>query len=210
MLTLDEPPTNLLFDYPCADLILRSKDSHHFRVPKCYIVNSSPVLAELIQKTLVPPGAAHAKGSSLPVVRLPKSEAILHSLLTFVFPRNPLSYHPPLKRPWSSSLWPKGIRWAPCYRTSGASSLERVYYPLVQRPHSTPMSSLKNMDFVKKRSKPHKSLYRTIRSPLMSWTISLTLFLGLHFMNTGSIMRVFGRFLRPTLRNLGRPVRAAH
>ena len=90
MFALDKPTTNLLFDYPGADLILRSKDSHHFRVPKCYIVNSSLVLTELIRKALVPPDAAHAEPSSLPVVQLPEGGTILHSLLTFVFPVTPI------------------------------------------------------------------------------------------------------------------------
>jgi hypothetical protein len=30
----DQPIANLLFDYPGADIILRSQDSYHFRVPK--------------------------------------------------------------------------------------------------------------------------------------------------------------------------------
>ena len=34
----------LRFDYPDSDIILRSSDSHDFRVPKLYIVNSSPAL----------------------------------------------------------------------------------------------------------------------------------------------------------------------
>ena len=88
MFISDEPPTNLLFEYPGADIILRSNDSHHFRVPKCYIVNSSPILAELLRKALAPLNATHAQ--SLPVVKLPESEAILHSLLTFVFPVTPI------------------------------------------------------------------------------------------------------------------------
>jgi hypothetical protein len=45
-----EPLANLLFDYPGAlagaDIILRSRDSYHFRVTKIYIANSSPVLGE--------------------------------------------------------------------------------------------------------------------------------------------------------------------
>ena len=90
MLASDEPPTNFLFDYPGADFILRSIDSHHLRIPKCYIVNSSPVLAELIRNVLVPPDAAPAEASSLPVVQLPETGEILHSLLTFVFPVTPI------------------------------------------------------------------------------------------------------------------------
>ena len=92
MLTLDESTTNVLFDFPGADLTLRSNNFHHFRVLKCYIVNSSPVLAELIQKALVPPDVARVEPSpsSLPVIQLPESGAILHSLLTFIFPVTPI------------------------------------------------------------------------------------------------------------------------
>jgi hypothetical protein len=88
--TSDEPFANLLFEFHGADIILRSHDSHHFRVPKSYIVNSSPILEELIQKTLGPPDAAHAE-TSLPVVQLPESGAIIHKLLTFIFPVIPVS-----------------------------------------------------------------------------------------------------------------------
>jgi hypothetical protein len=92
--TTDEPlgRANLLFDHPDADLILRSYDSHHFRVPKIYIVGSSPVLGELIRRaseSLDPPDVSHA-ATSLPVVQLPECSAILHSLLTFIFPVTPL------------------------------------------------------------------------------------------------------------------------
>jgi len=89
MLTSREPLPNLLFEYRGADFILRSRDSHHLRVPKVYIVNSSPVLEQLIQKVLDPPDDAHGE-ASLPVVQLPESGAILHSLLTFIFPVTPL------------------------------------------------------------------------------------------------------------------------
>src|SRR5579863_8994522 len=85
MLTSDEPLANVLFEFRGADLILRSHDSHHFRVPKSYIVNSSPVLDELIRRSLDPPDATRDEGS-LPVVQLPESGAILHILFTFIFP----------------------------------------------------------------------------------------------------------------------------
>jgi len=89
MLTSDQPLENILFEYHGADLILRSHDSHHFRVPRSYITNSSPALDELIQKALDPPNDA-CGDASLPVVQLPESGAILHSLLTFVFPVTPI------------------------------------------------------------------------------------------------------------------------
>lgn len=89
MLTSDQPLENFLFEYHGADLILRSHDSHHFRVPKSYIINSSPVLDELIQKALDPPNDAHGD-ASLPVIQLLESGAILHGLLTFIFPVTPI------------------------------------------------------------------------------------------------------------------------
>ena len=88
--TSDAPLANLLFEFRGADLILRSHDAYHFRVPKSYIVNSSPVLEELIQKALNPPDAAHRE-ATLPVVQLPESGAIIYKLLTFIFPVIPVS-----------------------------------------------------------------------------------------------------------------------
>jgi hypothetical protein len=87
--TIDEPLANILLDYPGADVILRSQDSYHFRVPKIYIENSSPVLSELIRKVVDSPGAANAL-ASLPVVQLPKRGEIVHCILTFIFPVIPL------------------------------------------------------------------------------------------------------------------------
>jgi hypothetical protein len=90
MLTSDEPLPNLLFEYRGADIILRSRDLHHFRVPKVYILDCSPVLDQSIQKTLDSPHDVHGE-ASLPVIQLPESGAILHSLLTFIFPVTPLA-----------------------------------------------------------------------------------------------------------------------
>jgi hypothetical protein len=89
MLTSNQPLENVLFEYHGADLILRSYDSHHFRVLKSYIVHSSPVLEELIDKALAPPNDAH-RDPSLPVFQLPEGSATLHSLLTFIFPVTPI------------------------------------------------------------------------------------------------------------------------
>jgi hypothetical protein len=77
-----------LFDHPGADIVLRSQDSHHIQVPKIYIVNSSPVLGELIRKALDSPSNGNA-GVSLPVIQLPEGSEILHCLLTFIFPVPP-------------------------------------------------------------------------------------------------------------------------
>ncbi len=87
--TADEPFANIPFDYPGADIILLSQDSHHFQVPKTFITNNSPVLGELIQRTLGSLGDTDS-GVSLPVVQLPDSGQILHYLLTFIFPVNPV------------------------------------------------------------------------------------------------------------------------
>jgi hypothetical protein len=87
----DKPLENLLFDYPNADIIIRSQDCHHFRVIKTIIIINSPILSELMQKTLDSPGDANAETSkSLPVVKLPESGEILHYLFTFIFPVTPL------------------------------------------------------------------------------------------------------------------------
>jgi hypothetical protein len=84
----DEPLPSLLFDYPGADIILRSQDSYHFRVPDIYIINGSPVLGELIRRALGHPRSANDE-PSLPVVQLPESGEILHYLFTFIFPVTP-------------------------------------------------------------------------------------------------------------------------
>ena len=92
--TTDDPLANLLLDYPGADIVLRSHDSHHFRVPKIPIVNSSAVLGGLIQTNPDISDSANAK-ASLPVVPLPESGEILHCLLTFIFlvaPRIPSTH----------------------------------------------------------------------------------------------------------------------
>ena len=78
----NERLANLLFDHSGGDTILCSQDSYHFRVPKIYIVSCSPILGEVIRRTL---GGANAE-ASLPVVLLPASGDILHCLLAFIFP----------------------------------------------------------------------------------------------------------------------------
>ena len=88
----NEPLPNLLFEYPGADVIIRSHDSHHLRVPKSYLIHCSLKLDELIRKASnLPdlPDDAPSK-TSLPVVQLPESGAVLHSLLTFNLPSTPL------------------------------------------------------------------------------------------------------------------------
>jgi hypothetical protein len=82
--TTDDPLVNIP-DYPGADIILRSRDSHHLRVPKIFITYYSPVLNELARRALDSPGDANAE-ASLPVVQLPESGKILRYLLTFILP----------------------------------------------------------------------------------------------------------------------------
>jgi hypothetical protein len=85
--TTDEPFANTL-DYPGADIIFRSQDSHHLRVPKIFVIHNSPVLSELVRRTLESPSDANAE-ASLPVVELPERGRILRYLLTFVLPLFP-------------------------------------------------------------------------------------------------------------------------
>ena len=94
---------NLLFDYPEADVILRSRDSYEFRVLKIYIVHSSLILGEevLISPTpqpkptssTIPAESDVDSGPSTsvhPVVQLPIDGAVLFSLLTYIFPVPPV------------------------------------------------------------------------------------------------------------------------
>jgi len=82
-----------ILNHPHADIILRSRDSVDFRVAKVYIIDSSPVLAELIQSPSDHSGpniaVPAADVTSLPVVQLSDSGEILSSLLTFVIPVTP-------------------------------------------------------------------------------------------------------------------------
>jgi hypothetical protein len=88
MLTSNEPLPNLLFEYRGADIILCSRDLYHFQVPKVYIINCSSVLDKSIQNTQA---LDHPHDeASLPVIQLPESGAILHNLLTYIFPVTPL------------------------------------------------------------------------------------------------------------------------
>ncbi|KAH9976410.1 hypothetical protein BGW80DRAFT_1203399, partial [Lactifluus volemus] len=80
--------------YPDADIILRSSDSHEYHVPKLFIINSSPVLAKLVQTAPITSDAATSApgepGASLTRVQLPENHTILSCLLTFIFPVSPI------------------------------------------------------------------------------------------------------------------------
>ena len=84
----------LHFDYPGSDIVLRSElcDSHEFRVPKLYLVNCSPILREIIERSVLNISDAPngEEREPLPVVKLPESGAILYSLLTLIFPVGPI------------------------------------------------------------------------------------------------------------------------
>ena len=95
----DTPPSgllvsleNLLFDFPGADIILRSCDSYEFRVLKVYIFHSSPVLEEkVLAADISQSGTADTTAAApLPVIQLSDSGAILFSLLTHIFPVQPI------------------------------------------------------------------------------------------------------------------------
>jgi hypothetical protein len=81
--------SEVLFDYPDADVVLRSRDSQTFRVLKLYIIKSSSVLGELILQATSDTSASANSASGqtrLSEVQLSESSAILSSLLTFIFP----------------------------------------------------------------------------------------------------------------------------
>jgi hypothetical protein len=87
--TTVKPLEIVLFDYHAADIVLRSRDCYHFRVPTTTIIDNSLILGRVIQKTLDSPGDANPQ-TPLPVVQLPESGEILRCLLTFVFPVTPV------------------------------------------------------------------------------------------------------------------------
>ncbi|KAH9166766.1 hypothetical protein EDB89DRAFT_1857100 [Lactarius sanguifluus] len=81
----------LHFDFPGSDIVLRSCDSHDFRVLKLYIVICSPVLQRVIQSVSNTSGVPNGeKQEPLPVVELLENKGILYSLLTFIFPVAPV------------------------------------------------------------------------------------------------------------------------
>jgi hypothetical protein len=84
----------LHFDYPGSDIVLRSElcDSHKFRVPRLYLVNCSPILREIIERSVsniseLPNGEER---EPLPVVKLKENGATIYSLLTLIFPVAPI------------------------------------------------------------------------------------------------------------------------
>ena len=82
---------SLHFDYFGSDIVLRSCDSYEFHVPKLYLVNSSPVLRELIRTISNTSHITNGEESGpLPVVELPENGALLHSIVTLILPVVPI------------------------------------------------------------------------------------------------------------------------
>jgi hypothetical protein len=73
------------FNYPGSDIVLRSRDSYHFTLPKLNIVICSSVLRNLIESVSSTSDVPNGK-VPLPVVDIPESKATLYSLLAFIFP----------------------------------------------------------------------------------------------------------------------------
>src|SRR6201996_1245250 len=76
------------FNYPGSDIVLRSRDSYNFTLPKIFIVTCSPVLRGLIESVSNTPDVPNGE-ESLPVVNIPENKDILYSLFTFIFPVTP-------------------------------------------------------------------------------------------------------------------------
>ncbi|KAH9014703.1 hypothetical protein EDB85DRAFT_2213513 [Lactarius pseudohatsudake] len=74
----------LQFEFPGSDIVLRSCNSHDFRVPKLYIDICSPVLRIRIRNI------SSTSDGPLPVVKLSESKVTIYSLLTFIFPVVPI------------------------------------------------------------------------------------------------------------------------
>jgi hypothetical protein len=82
------PEETALFDYPGSDIILRSRDSHDFPLPKVIIITYSPVLRNVIESVSITTDAPTGE-EFLPVVNIPESKEILYRLLTFISPVTP-------------------------------------------------------------------------------------------------------------------------
>jgi hypothetical protein len=88
--------TSHYFNYPGSDIILRSRDSYNFPLPKFNIVICSPALRELIESasnTSDVPNGEERETPSIPVVERPKYKEIpweiLYRALTFISPATP-------------------------------------------------------------------------------------------------------------------------
>ena len=83
------PDETLHFNYRGSDVVLRSRDSYNFPLPKIFVVTYSPVLRNLIEGVSNTSDVPNGE-EPLPVVNLPESKETLYSLLTFIFPVTPV------------------------------------------------------------------------------------------------------------------------
>ena len=157
-------PSGLLFDFPEADVILRSRDSYEFRVLKLYIVHSSPILGEKLLLSPNPqpepsdsenPAESNVKGTAANVpcvVQLPVEGAILFSLLTYIFPVPPVL-------PSTVEQTMELLSVAQMYKMDVALTHIRIHIAQQEPPfigkklHSLFIPLPRNMVFVQKHSK---------------------------------------------------------
>ena len=90
------------FNYPGSDIVLRSRNSYNFTMPKIFIVTCSPVLRNLIESVSNTSDVLNGE-EPLPVVNIPESKEILYSLFTFIFPVTPTL--PPTAEKIMELLW---------------------------------------------------------------------------------------------------------
>ena len=64
------------FNYPGSDIVLRSRDSYNFPLPKLNIVTCSPVLRKLIESVSNPNGVPNGE-EPLPVVNIPDRKSVV-------------------------------------------------------------------------------------------------------------------------------------
>ena len=202
---------NLLFDHPGADVILRSHDSYHFRVPKIYIINSSPILGELIRTTLDPSRDANPE-ASFPVVQLPESGENLLGLLTFIFPVSPLLPSTPEENMELLSVAQKYQMGTALIHIRGSMSRQNLL-PTRLEPALHIYSLAQKYGLRQEALLAARTILNypfTIDFFENKFDIMPSAFLfSLFFMNSGSTMKEFETFLCRTLRNLGSLVHAA-
>ena len=83
----DIPSVPLCLDLPDANIIIRSSERVDFRVHKSVLAVSSPFFKDLLSLPQ-PPDAENVDG--LPVVALPEDAGLLNSLISLLYPINPI------------------------------------------------------------------------------------------------------------------------
>ena len=154
----------LLFDYPGSDIILRSCDFQDCRVPKLYIVNSSPVLRKLIQTVSNTSGEDNGDEEALQVIKLSESGAILYSLLTFIFPVAPVL-------PSTTENTVRLLAVAQKYQMDSVLTYVRGVISIQDPPFILPETAL-NVYFLAQKYGLHQEMLRAARTTLrLSMTI---------------------------------------